>query len=87
MSRLNGVFTTESTRASSDVGVTGLLERALCRLQELSADEQDAIASRTIETRMTKEPGMSDFVASPSGLRDLARDPAKKHRRGEDAFA
>lgn len=63
--------------------MTGLLGQALRRLDTLSADEQDAIASQIIET-LDDEKAWADRLAGiPSGLRDMAREAGEEHRRGE----
>lgn len=63
--------------------MTGLLEQALRRLETLSADEQDAIASQILET-LDDEKAWSDRLgAVPTSLRDMAREALEEHRRGE----
>ena len=67
----------------ANVLMTGLLEQALRRLETLSADEQDAIASQIIET-LDDEQGWADrFRTIPSRLRDMSREAGEEHRRGE----
>jgi hypothetical protein len=63
--------------------VTDLLEEALRRLEALSVQEQDAIASQIIETLDDEEAWASRFRNTPSALRDLAREAREEHRRGE----
>ena len=63
--------------------MTSLLEQALRRLEALSADKQDAIASQIIET-LDDEKAWSDRLGSiPSSLREMAREAGEEHRRGE----
>ena len=62
--------------------MTGLLEEALRRLEALSADEQDAIASQIIET-LDDEKAWADRLAFPSSLRQMACEAGEEHRRGE----
>lgn len=63
--------------------MTGLLEQALRRLEALSADEQDAIASQIIETLDDEQAWSERLAAIPENLRDMAREAAEEHRRGE----
>jgi hypothetical protein len=63
--------------------MTGLLEQALRRLEALSADEQDAIASQIIETLDDEKAWADRFGTIPSSLRDMAREAGEEHRRGE----
>lgn len=63
--------------------MTGLLERALRRLEALSADEQDAIASQIIETLDDEKAWAGRFGSIPSSLQDMAREAGEEHRRGE----
>lgn len=66
-----------------DVIMTGLLEQVLRRLEGLSPDEQDAIASQIIETLDDEKAWADRFGTIPSTLRDMAREAAEEHRRGE----
>lgn len=63
--------------------MTGLLEQALRRIEALSADEQDAIASQIIETLDDEKAWADRFASIPSSLRDVAREAGEEHRRGE----
>ena len=63
--------------------MTGLLEQALRRLEALSADEQDGIASLIIETLEDEKAWADHFGTIPSSLRDMAREAGEEHRRGE----
>ena len=63
--------------------MTGLLEEALRRVQSLSAEEQDAIASQIIETLDDEEAWARHFRDNPAVLRSLAREALEEHRRGE----
>jgi hypothetical protein len=63
--------------------MTGLLEEALRRVEALSTQEQDAIASQIIETLDDEEEWASRFRTIPSSLREAARDAREEHRRGE----
>ena len=66
-----------------DRGMTGLLEEALRRVQSLSPEEQDAIASQIIETLEDEEAWARRFRENPALLRSLAREALEEHRRGE----
>ena len=63
--------------------MTGLLAQALRRIESLSSEEQDAIASQIIETLNDEEAWTRSFRANPSVLRSLAREAHEEHRRGE----
>jgi hypothetical protein len=63
--------------------MTGLLETALRRVESLSAEEQDAIASQIIETLDHEEAWARSFCADPTVVRTLAREALEEHRRGE----
>jgi hypothetical protein len=63
--------------------MTGLLEQALRRVQSLSPEEQDAIASQIIETLDDEEAWAHSFRESPGVLRSLGREALEEHRRGE----
>jgi hypothetical protein len=63
--------------------MTGLLEEALRRIEALSTEEQDAIASQIIETLDDEEACASRLRRIPSGVRDLAREVREEHSRGE----
>ena len=63
--------------------MTGLLEQALRRIESLSPEEQDAIASQVIDTLDAEEAWARSFRENPSVLRSLAREAQEEHRRGE----
>jgi hypothetical protein len=63
--------------------MTGLLEQALRRVESLSSEEQDAIASQIIETLDDEEAWTLSFRKKPAVLRSLAREALEEHRRGE----
>ena len=63
--------------------MTGRLEEALRRVESLTAEEQDAIASQIIDTLDDEEGWARRFRESPSVLRSLAREALEEHRRGE----
>ena len=63
--------------------MTGLLEEALRRVDSLSREEQDAIASEIIETLDDEEAWARRFRESPATLRSLAREALEEHRRRE----
>jgi hypothetical protein len=74
-------------RQSKRVGylgnMTGLLEEALRRVESLSQEEQDAIASQIMETLDDEEAWVRSFRERPAVLRSLAREALEEHRRGE----
>jgi hypothetical protein len=63
--------------------MTGLLEQALRRLESLSGEEQDAIASQIMETLDDEEAWTRAFEEKPAALKSLAREALEEHRRGE----
>jgi hypothetical protein len=63
--------------------MTGLLEQALRRIESLSPEEQDAIASQIIETLDDEDAWARSFRENPSVLGSLAREAQEEHRRGE----
>ena len=63
--------------------MTGLLERALRRVESLSQEEQDAIASQIMETLDDEEAWARSFRERPALLRSLAREALEAHQRGE----
>jgi hypothetical protein len=63
--------------------MTGRLEQALRRVESLSPEEQDAIASQIIETLDDEEAWERSFRENPSLLRSLGSEALEEHRRGE----
>jgi len=65
------------------VDMTGLLGEALRRVEALSHEEQDAIASQILESLDDEEAWECSFREKPEALRALAREALEEHRRGE----
>jgi hypothetical protein len=63
--------------------MTGLLEKALRRVESLSPEEQDAIASQIIETLDDDEAWARSFREKPEVLQSLAREALEEHHSGE----
>ena len=63
--------------------MTGLLEEAWRRVESLSQEEQDAIASQIIETLDDEEAWRRSFREKPALLRSMAREALEEHRRGK----
>lgn len=63
--------------------MTALLQEALCRLESLSQEEQDAIASQIIETLDDEQAWARSLRENPAVLRSLAQEAIEEHRRGE----
>jgi hypothetical protein len=63
--------------------MTGLLEKALQRIEALSREEQDALASQILETLDDEEAWSRQFHDNPEVLRSLAQEALEEHRRGE----
>ena len=63
--------------------MTVLLKKALQRVETLSQEEQDAIASQILESLEDEEAWARKFRERAQLLRSLAREAAEEHRRGE----
>jgi hypothetical protein len=63
--------------------MTGLLEKALRRIETLSSEEQDALASQILETLDDEEAWSRQLNEKPDVLRSLAQEALEEHRRGE----
>ena len=63
--------------------MTGLLEKALRRIEALSSEEQDAMASQILDTLDDDEAWSRQFHNNPEVLRSLAQEALGEHRRGE----
>jgi hypothetical protein len=63
--------------------MTGLLEKALQRIEALSREEQDAMASQILDTLDDEEAWSRQFRNNPEVLRSLAQEAIEEHRRGE----
>jgi hypothetical protein len=63
--------------------MTGLLEKALKRVECLPQEEQDAIASQIIETLDDEDAWARSFAEQSAKLRSLAHEALEEHRRGD----
>jgi hypothetical protein len=63
--------------------MTGLLEEALRRVEALSKEQQDAIASQILETLDDEDAWARSFHEKPEVLRSMAREALEERRRGE----
>ncbi len=63
--------------------MTRLLEDALRKVDKLSEDEQDGIASQILETLEDEEAWGKMLRKNPAKLRKLAEKALDEHRRGE----
>ena len=63
--------------------MTGLLEKALQRIEALSQEEQDAMAYQMLESLDDEEAWSRQFRNNPEVLRSLAQEALEEHRRGE----
>jgi hypothetical protein len=63
--------------------MTGLLERTLRRVESLSREEHEAVASQIMETLDDEEVWSRTFRERPALLRSMAREALEEHRRGE----
>jgi hypothetical protein len=63
--------------------MTGLLEKALQRIEALSREEQDAMASQILDSLDDEEAWSRQLRESPEVLRSLAQEALEEHRRGE----
>jgi hypothetical protein len=62
--------------------MTGLLEKALLRVEALSEEEQDAIAFQIMETLDDEEAWERSFRERPDILDALAKSASEAHERG-----
>ena len=63
--------------------MTQLLEDALRKVDKLSEDEQNAIASQILETLEDEELWEKMLRKNPAKLRKLAAKALEEHRRGK----
>jgi hypothetical protein len=63
--------------------MTGLLAAALRRIESLSPEEQDSIASQIMQTLDDDAAWSRSFQDNPEKLRSMAREAIEEHRRGE----
>jgi len=63
--------------------MTGLLEKALRRMEALSEEEQNAIATQILESLDDEETWARKLLERPDLLRSLAREAVEEHRRGD----
>ncbi|MEO7144253.1 MAG: hypothetical protein ABI165_12220 [Bryobacteraceae bacterium] len=63
--------------------MTGSLEKALQRVEALSLEEQDAVASQILASLEDEEAWTRRFRETPALLRSLGREAVDEHRRGE----
>ena len=63
--------------------MTGLLQKALRRIEVLSEEEQNAIAMQILESLDDEETWARKFHERPDLLRSLAREAREEHRRGD----
>lgn len=62
--------------------MTALLEQALRRVENLSPEQQDVIASQILETLDDDEAWTSSFRKNSSALQALADEALEEHRQG-----
>jgi len=63
--------------------MTGLLQKALRRIEVLSEEEQNAIAMQILESLDDEETWTRKLREQPELLRSLAREAVEEHRRGD----
>jgi hypothetical protein len=63
--------------------MTGLLEKALKRIEALPEKEQDAIASQILDTIEDEDSWERSFQTNRETFRALAEEALEEHRRGE----
>ena len=61
--------------------MTGLLQKALRRIEVLSEEEQNAIATQILESLDDEEIWARKLREQPDLLRSLAREALEEHRR------
>jgi hypothetical protein len=65
------------------MGMTRLLEDALRKIDKLSEDEQNGIASQILETLEDEQAWGKMLRKNPAKLRKLAEKALDEHRRGK----
>ena len=63
--------------------MTGLMEKALQRVETLSEKDQNAIAAQILESLDDEDAWQRQFRERPEVLKSLAREAIEEHRRGE----
>jgi hypothetical protein len=63
--------------------MTGLLQKALLRIEVLSEEEQNAIATQILESLDDEETWTRKLHERPELLGSLAREAIEEHRRGD----
>ncbi len=63
--------------------MTGLLQKALSRIEVLSEEEQNAIATQILDSLDDEETWTRKLRERPDLLRSLGREASEEHRRGE----
>jgi hypothetical protein len=63
--------------------MTGLLQKALRRIEGLSEEEQNAIATQILESLDDEETWTRKLRERPDLLRSLAREAIEEHRCGD----
>lgn len=63
--------------------MTGLRQKALRRIEVLSEEERDAIATQILESLNDEETRTRKSRERPDLLRSLAREASEEHRRGD----
>jgi hypothetical protein len=63
--------------------MTGLLEKALKRIEALPEKEQDAIALQILDTIEDEDSWQRSFQGNRETFRALAEEAIEEHRRGE----
>jgi hypothetical protein len=77
----NGIALIPAVLERYDGIMAGLLESAIRRVESLSREEQDAIASQSIETLDDEASWERSFRDRPEVLRALAQEALDEHRR------
>lgn len=60
--------------------MTGLLQKALRRIEVISEEEQNAIATQILESLDDEEPWTRKLRKRPELMRCLAREASEEHR-------
>ena len=63
--------------------MTGLLQKALRRIEVLSEEEQNGIAMQILESLDDEETWARKLRERPDLLRSLAHEAVEEHRRGD----
>ena len=63
--------------------MTRLLEKAIRRVESLTPEEQDTIASQILQTLDDEQAWSGSLRERPAPMQSMAREALEEHKRGE----